>query len=575
MLEWDLSVLFKDEEALQTHTEKCKKDSLLFKQKFENQLCRLNADNFLNALKKFEQINLALNKILSYAYLIFAKDTSCGRIYAKYEEECKKIEENLLFFELEFCALDEDKALEFKNFCKEYELFLENWLKRKTHQLSKAEERVMLYLSNTGSHAFARLFDENMSALKIPFEGKKLSEEEILSKLYDSDRKIRKKAAKNFTKVLEKNSNLLTFILNMIKTERKNICLLRNYENAEAPRHLSNQISQKSVDALINTTQKHFDLVEKFYKRKKQILGFNKLKDYDRYAPIGKEKKFSFEQSKDIILKSFKAFSPEFEKIAKEAFKKGWIDVYPKDKKQGGAFSHPATPDTHPFILLNFTEQRRDLFTLAHELGHTIHQKLSYQVSFLNQDTPLTTAEMASVFAEMLVFDYIKTKLEKDELIALYAAKIEDIFATLYRQINFTCFERRIHAHKDELSKEQINQIWIEESQKMFKDSICLSKNYSLWWSYIPHFIHSPFYCYAYGFAQLLVLALYGLYKSKKCENFKELYIKMLSLGGSVSPKELIAMFGFDYEDKDFWEIGIKEIAKLVDEFVHKEGKNA
>lgn len=242
--------------------------------------------------------------------------------------------------------------------------------------------------------------------------------------------------------------------------------------------------------------------------------------------------------------------------------------MYPKDKKQGGAFSHSATPDTHPFILLNFTEKRRDLFTLAHELGHTIHQKLSYNVSFLNQDTPLTTAEMASVFAEMLVFDFIKDKLKKDELIALYAAKIEDIFATLYRQINFTCFERRIHAHKDELSKEQINQIWMEESQKMFEESVHLTKNYASWWSYIPHFIHSPFYCYAYAYAQLLVLALYGLYKSKKCENFKELYIKILSLGGSVSPKELVAMFDLDIENENFWKIGIKEIEKIIDEFM-------
>ncbi len=573
MLEWDLTALFKDEKSLQIYTQDYKKNSLLFKEKFENQLHKLNCENFLNALKEFEQISLAISKILSYAYLIFAKDTSFGSFYAKYEEECKEIEENLLFFELEFCALDEAKALEFKEFCKEYSLFLENWLKNKKHNLSQGEERVLLYLSNTGASAFSRLFDESMSALKIPFEGKKLSEEEILSKLYSEDRKIRKKAARNFSKVLKKNSSLLTFILNMIKTERKNICFLKSYENAEAPRHISNQISQKSVDALVNTTQKNFDLVEKFYKKKRQILGLKKLKDYDRYAPLGREKKFSFEQSKEIVLKSFKAFLPEFESIAKEAFEKGWIDVFAKDKKQGGAFSHPTTPDAHPFILLNFTNQRRDLFTLAHELGHTIHQKLSYKVSFLNQDTPLTTAEMASVFAEMLVFDTIKDTLSKDELVALYAAKIEDIFATLYRQITFTCFERRIHAHKNELSTDAINQIWLEESQKMFKNSVVLSKDYALWWSYIPHFIHSPFYCYAYGFAQLLVLALYGLYKSGKCENFKELYIKMLSLGGSVSPKELVAMFGFNLEDENFWEIGIKEIAKLVNEFVSKEEK--
>lgn len=568
MLEWDLSVLFEDEKKIKSFTQTHIKKAEIFKKNYENQLKNLNNDEFLNTLKEYENLIQAVSKIMTYAYLSFAKDTSKGSFYAKYEQECKKIEENLLFFELEFCELEKNKTKKFITFCKDYSFYLQTLLKNKAYNLSKAEERIILHLSNTGASAFSRLFDESMSALKIPFEGKKLNEEEILSKLYDDERKVRKKAAKKFTKVLEENSNLLSFIFNMIKTELKTICKLRGYENAETPRHLRNQISQNSVDALIKTTQKNFHLVSKFYKKKKRILGFDKLKDYDRYAPIGKEAKFSFEASKKIILEAFYDFSPIFGDIAKKAFEQGWIDVYPKDKKQGGAFSHSATPDTHPFILLNFTEKRRDLFTLAHELGHTIHQKLSYNVSFLNQDTPLTTAEMASVFAEMLVFDFIKDKLKKDELIALYAAKIEDIFATLYRQINFTCFERRIHAHKDELSKEQINQIWMEESQKMFEESVHLTKNYASWWSYIPHFIHSPFYCYAYAYAQLLVLALYGLYKSKKCENFKELYIKMLSLGGSVSPKELVAMFDLDIENENFWKIGIKEIEKIIDEFM-------
>lgn len=568
MLEWNLSVLFKNENELESKTQECIKQAQKFKNSYFTMLEKLNSNDFLNALKEYENLNLMVSKIMTYAYLCFAKDTSKGSFYAKYEQECKKIEENLLFFELEFCELKEDKAKEFIDFCKDYSFYLENLFKNRKYNLSQKEERVMLYLSNTSANAFSRLFDESMTALKISFEGEKLSEEEILSKLYDNERQIRKKAAKKFTKALDKNINLLTFILNMIKTELSNICKLRGYEDAEAPRHLRNQISKQSVDALIETTQKNFHLVSKFYKRKKQILGFDKLKDYDRYAPIGKEAKFSFKESKKIVLDAFYDFSPIFGDIAKEAFEKGWIDVYPQDKKQGGAFSHSATPDTHPFILLNYTNKRRDLFTLAHELGHTIHQKLSYNVSFLNQDTPLTTAETASVFAEMLVFDYVKNKLKKDELLALYAAKIEDIFATLYRQINFTCFERRVHSYENELNSEEISQIWMEESQKMFGESVELSKNYALWWSYIPHFIHSPFYCYAYAYAQLLVLAFYGLYKSNKCNNFKELYIKMLSLGGSVSPKELVSMFGFDIENKAFWEIGIKEIKKIINEFM-------
>lgn len=218
-------------------------------------------------------------------------------------------------------------------------------------------------------------------------------------------------------------------------------------------------------------------------------------------------------------------------------------------------------------MLLNHTDGRRDLFTLAHELGHAIHQNLSYGVGFLNAETPLTTAETASVFCEMLVFDYVKNTLKGKEKISLLAGKIEDIFATLYRQINFTTFERRIHAYEGEISLETINQIWQQESAKMFGKSVVLNDYYKIWWSYIPHFIHTPFYCYAYSYAQLLVLAIFGLFKSGKCENFVQIYTEFLSLGGSRSPKELVAKFGFDIEDAKFWQIGINEVKKLVDEF--------
>ena len=567
MENWDLDSLFKNEDDLKQNLEKNIILSGEFKDIYENNLINLNNNDFLNSIKKYEELLQNLANMQTYVYLIFAQDTSKGQFYAYYEQECKKIEENLLFFELEICSLSEEKIEDFLNFCKDYKYYLENIIKNKKHNLSKNEEKIILQLSNTGASAFSRLFDENMSSLKIPFNGKKIKEEEILSKLYDNDRNTRKKAAKNFSKALKKNSFLSTYILNMIKTEHSTIAKLRNYESVEQIRHVNNQISQKSVDSLIKTTEENFNLVSIFYKKKKKNLGFNKLKDYDRYAPIGKEIKIEFKEAKNIILEAFGNFSKEFKDIAEKAFKEGWIDVYPKDKKQGGAFSHPATSSAHPYILLNYTNQRRDLFTLAHELGHSIHQKLSYNVSFLNQNTALTTAETASVFAEMLVFDYMKEKLKKDELLALYASKIEDIFATLYRQINFTTFERRIYSFDRELNTEELNNIWLEESQKMFQDSVILTKKYSLWWSYIPHFIHTPFYCYSYAYAQLLVLALYGLYKSNKCDNFVDKYIKMLSLGGSVSPKELIKIFDFDIDDDNFWNIGIKEIENLVTNF--------
>ena len=567
-MQWNLKDLFADEKAASVYLQALQESAVKFRAHYENKLATLKNAEFQNALKEFERVAQGIAKVMSYAYLCFAKDTAQGAFYAKFENECKKVEENLLFFELEISEFEDKKAQNLIKACAGYEFYLHNLIKNKKHKLSKKEERVMLFMSSTGASAFARLFDETMSRIRVPFGDEKLSEEEILSKLYSNDRNARKIAAKNFTKVLKKNAPLLTYIFNMIKAERKSIGELRGYKNAEESRHISNQITQASVDSLIATTEKNFHLVSTFYERKRRILGLKTLKDYDRYAPVGKDISVEYKEVQKIVLKAFEAFSSEFASIAKEAFSGGWVDVYPKERKQGGAFSHSAVSDVHPFVLLNYTGRRRDLFTLAHELGHTIHQKLSYEVSFLNQDTPLTTAETASVFAEMLVFDYMKGTLKKDELIGLYAAKLEDIFATLYRQINFTTFEREIHAQNGELSEAEFGEIWLKESKKMFGKSVKLSPHYKLWWSYIPHFIHTPFYCYAYAYAQLLVLALYGLYKSGKCKDFKARYLQMLRLGGSKSPKELVGLFGFDIEDKNFWQLGIKEIEKLVGEFL-------
>lgn len=566
--EWDLNVLFKSENEAKSAIKSLFEKARKFKQKFENELKFLSENEFLEAIKEYEKLSFGVAKIMSFAYLKFAANTRQGGLFAEFENECKKIEENLLFFELEIAKLSEKEFENLSAKCDEFAFWLENIIKNKKHNLSKKEERIMLYLSSTGARAFARLFDESMSRLKIKFNGTILSEEEILSKLYHADRKVRKDAAKAFSKTLRKNQPLLTYIFNMIRAELRVVCELRDYENAEMPRHLSNQISQQSVDALINTTERNFHLVSKFYEKKREILGLKSLKDYDRYAPIGADFSLDYEDAEKIVLHAFKQFSPKFAKIAQEAFDNAWIDVYPRENKQGGAFSHSAVSDAHPFVMLNFTGRRRDLFTLAHELGHAIHQKLSYGVNFLSQDTPLTTAETASVFAEMLVFDSLKKSLAKDELLGLYAAKIEDIFATLYRQINFTTFEREIHARKGELSTKEFSEIWMKESKKMFGESVTLTPNYALWFSYIPHFLHTPFYCYAYAYAQLLVLALYGLYKSGKCENFVERYTNLLKSGGSKSPKNLIAEFGFDIENANFWELGIKEIEKLVDEFL-------
>ncbi|RAZ51948.1 M3 family oligoendopeptidase [Campylobacter hyointestinalis] len=568
MMTWDLTIFFKNLDELDKFSKITEEKALKFNQTYNSNLNNLNPDDFLLAIKEYEDITCNLNKIMSYAQLSFAKDTSKGALLAKYEEICTKIEEKMLFFMLEFNQISKEKQDIFIEFCKPYSYYLELSLKNKPHQLSLAEERILLRTSNTGADAFSRLFDESMAKLKFKFKDKELSEEEILSKMYDKDREIRKKAALSLSDTLGKNQHLLTFIYNMIKTDLKNECELRNYEFPETPRHQSNQIDKSSVDSLIKVTEENFDLVSKFYNKKHEILGYEKLYDYDRYAPLNDDAKFDFKEAKDIVLKAFTDFSPTFGNLAQKAFDENWCDVYPDENKQSGAFSHSASSDTHPFVLLNYTDRRRDVFTLAHELGHAIHQYLSYSVGYLSSHTPLTTAETASVFCEMLVFEYIKNSLPKEQRVALLAGKIEDIFATLYRQINFTTFERRIHSYDGEISSDELNRIWLEESKKMFGESLILNDYYKIWWSYIPHFIHSPFYCYAYGYAQLLVLALFGLYKSGKCENFVEIYTKFLSLGGSKSPKDMVAMFGFDINKEEFWDIGMNEIKKLVDEFI-------
>lgn len=567
-MKWNLNIFFKNEIEADNFGKNLEQTAKKFNQKYNKNLEQLSDGDFLSSLKEYESISENIAKIMTYAYLSFAINTTNGAMLAKYEEICTKIEEELLFFMIEFNEISKEQQDSFMEHCGSYQYFLNLVAKQKIHQLSFLEERILLRTSNTGANAFARLFDESISRLKFNFRGEDLSEEDILSKLLDANRDVRRDAALSLSQTLEENQHLLIYIYNMIRADLKTECELRDYELPESSRHESNQIEKASVDALINASEASFDLVSKFYEKKREILGFDKLYDYDRYSPISGDSKFAFEEAKTIILSAFTKFSPLFGSLAKKAFDENWCDVFPAENKQSGAFSHSATSDTHPFILLNFTNRRRDVFTLAHELGHAIHQFLSYKAGFLNSQTPLTTAETASVFCEMLVFEWIKNQASLEEKQGLLAGKIEDIFSTLYRQINFTTFERRIHEFNGEISSETINQIWLEESKKMFGNSLVLNDYYKIWWSYIPHFIHTPFYCYAYGYAQLLVLALFSLYKSGKCENFVDIYTKFLTLGGSKSPKELVEMFDFNINGEEFWQIGIEEIKNLVNEFI-------
>ncbi len=589
--QWQLNALFRNEKHLErfmsAHTRRTKQ----FAKAYEQKLNTIRSDFFCEVLKEYEAVLEGFSRIMTYVFLRFAKDTTQGDMYAKYEMQTTQMQNLVLFFELEFCNLPSQKRDEIIAHAPQYEYFLQKLIEQDKYQLSLAEEKVLLSTSPVGVNAFSRLFDEHLANLsfKVPKskdskthskEAKKsqkghkskLNEEEILSLLHHHKREVRKEAQKIFTKKLYKSRHLLAYILNMVRKDLHISTQLRGYKLPESFRHISNAATQKSVDKLIEVTSTHYPLVSEYYEIKAKLLGIKELKDYDRYAPIeSKAHNLSYNEAINLVLKSFGQFSGEFKSIAIKALKKGWVDSHPTPNKRGGAFSHGSVPSAHPYVLLNYTESRRDAFTIAHEFGHMIHQELSKTQGYLNMDTPLTTAETASVFAEMLLFDTLKATLSREELIPLYAGKLEDIFSTLFRQVVMTHFERRIHAQSDELKPEQFDEIWKEENERMFGKSVSLSKNYEGWWCYIPHFIHSPFYCYAYSYGQLLVLALFGLYKSQKTTQgkakFIQKYIQFLSLGGSKSPKDLISTFGLNLESDKFWLIGMNEVQKMLTEF--------
>lgn len=575
--EWNLNALFTSQENAKTACEETLQAAKDFNAHYQGKLSSIAPNEFESILAQYEQLCENLGGVMTYAFLLFAKDTNNGALYADFEQRVNKAQNELLFFELELAKLDSKFIEQIASYATKYAFYLQKISEQAKYTLSLKEEQVLLKTSPISTNAFSRLFDEHLAQARFKLRGKNLNEEQMLALLHSPDRITRKEAQKSFSKGLKKSRHLLSYILNIVRKDVAITKELRGYERAESFRHIANCITQKSVDALVDCVNANYKVVHKYYKIKSKLMGIKDLKDYDRYAPLEfkssrQKSTLTYQNALGEVLQSFSDFTPTFASIANKAIKEGWVDSHPTPNKRGGAFSHSAVPSTHPFVLLNWTGNRRDTFTIAHEFGHMIHQELSKQVGYLNADTPLTTAETASVFAEMLLFDSMKKKLSKAELLELYAGKLEDIFSTLFRQIVMTNFERAIHTKEGELKAQDFDKIWEEQNAKMFGDSLKLTKNYAGWWCYIPHFIHSPFYCYAYSYGQLLVLALFGLYKmtqgdKTKREQFIQTYIGFLSRGGSLSPRELIKEFGFDIEDCAFWDIGMNEVKKMFSEF--------
>ncbi len=529
------------------------------------------------ALTELESLSEQRDKPIVYASLAHAAksdDPQRGALLSRTREQGVAVSQHLIFFDLEWVHLPDEVARPLIDApaLARYRHYLDQKRAWRPHFLSEPEEKIDNEKSITGRAAFNRLFEETVSSIACPIKvGRKVERfglQPTLSKLYDPDRKVRKAAAEGLTKGLQGQSRLLTFIFNNLVLDHQTDCRLRKFPDPMASRHLANEIKPAVVEALMTATERGQKVVQRYYRLKARLLGVRTLYDYDRYAPLFPDRpSCDWLTGRRIVQESYEAFSPKAGAIIREFFDKRWIDAEMRSGKRTGAFSSSAVPSVHPYILMNYEDKPRDVMTLAHELGHGLHQYLARPVGYFQCDTPLTTAETASVFGEMLTFRRLQELYPDPRTrLAMLCSKIEDGFATVFRQVVLTRFEQGLYKarqERGELTTEQINELWMDANRPMYGDAVRLTDGYGWWWLYIGHFIRSPFYCYAYAFGELLVLALFEMYR-REGEAFVPRYLDLLAAGGSAAPDALLARLGVDVTDPGFWELGLKLLGGMV-----------
>jgi oligoendopeptidase F len=583
-IRWDLNDLFSahDDPRIEATLNRCRDRAEDFSRRFRGKISEaegLAARELLEGLKELEEIEDALSRTASYSGLLYAADSlrpEYQDLEQKVERRVTEVTNLLLFFELEWLELDDEAANRVINdpVLREYSHYLRSLRRFRPHRLSEPEEKIINEKDNTGRNAFGRLFSEITSAFTFSLEreGKKeeLTLSEILALFHEPGREVRRRAMETLFQGLSHYGQVLTFVYDTLVQDHLTMDRLRRYPNPMMERHLVNEIDAAAVSNMMQVTEANYGIAHDYFQLKARLLKLPRLALYDQYAPVGKEiTPFLFSQGKEVILEAFEAFSPVFRKIASEFFAKNWIDAEIRKGKRGGAFCASPSPQLHPYILCNYTDNLRDVMTVAHELGHGLHGCLSRKQSFFNYDTPLTTAETASVFGEMLVFDYlVERQTDPEAQIALIAGKIEDTFATVFRQNVLTRFEEAVFSKRSagRLTPELIGQLWTEVNRTYYGDAVEMPEPYRWGWSYISHFIHSRFYCYSYVFGQLLVLALYRMYRDQG-KNFVPKYLALLEAGGSDSPEALLKPLDVDIHDPKFWQKGFDEIRGLVRKF--------
>ncbi len=575
---WDLSIFYKrvDDPAIEQDMQSIAKEVDAFAATYKGRVASLTADELLTAVKTIEKIYDKVGRIGNYASLQYATDTAnaqYGALVQKVTEYDSSLEQKIVFFDLEWNNVDDEVAKKLLDDPKiaAYRHMLEATRRYKSYQLSEIEEQLLSEKSVTGRSAWMRFFTQLTSAIRLDFEGQKLTMTQVLTKLYSEDRDTRRKAAESITDGLKDKSMELTYIFNVLAADKASDDRKRGYPSWISSRNLSNKAPDAVVNALIQSVTSNYSIVAEHYKLKQQLLGLDELTDYDRYAPLPVKESnafYTWDEAKEIVLTAFRAFSPRIAEVSQRFFDENWIHAPVMPNKRGGAFCSFTVPSAHPYVFVNFEGKARDVQTLAHELGHGVHAYLAGEAHGLfGMSTPLTTAEMASTFGEMLVFTDLMNKESDPEVrLAMLAHKVEDTFATVFRQISMNRFEDALHTARrteGELTTDRINELWLTSQRAMFGDSVKLSDNYGRWWSYVPHFLHTPGYVYAYSFGELLVLALFNIYRERGAA-FVPQFVEVLAAGDSDWPEKILNKVGVDLTDLNFWNEGLAAIRDLV-----------
>lgn len=572
---WDLEPLVDGEgaEGVESRLAQALQRAQDFAGRYAGRLGQLDSDGLREAMHELAAIHELVGRAGSYAALRFATDTAepaNGALRQLAQERGTAIETTLLFFELEWAALEDERAEQLLSgegleFCGHH---LRNVRRYREHLLSEPEEKILSQKSLTGAGAWTRLFEELTSAIEVQLPEQRVALDVALSRLALADRQARRTAAEAVTEALAPGLRTRAFLFNTLLADKGIDDRLRRYPHWLAARNLANEASDESVQALIAAVRARNEIPRRWYRLKARLLGLERLADYDRMASVTEdEASFPFAQAREIVLDCYSSFSPELGEVASAFFGEHRIDAPVRPAKRGGAFCASAVPSAKPYVLLNYTSQRRDVLTLAHELGHGVHFALAARQGIFHQTTPLTLAETASVFGETVVFERLLAEDSSPaSRLALLAENLEDTIATVFRQVAMNRFEDLVHTarrEEGELSVERFGALWAESQQELLGDSVEVTDGYRSWWSYIPHFIGSPGYVYAYAYGQLLALSVYERYEQEGAALVPR-YLELLAAGGSKSPEELGGIVGIDLADPGFWDAGLELVERQL-----------